>query len=234
MSEFTQTQYGLPVASQSESIKKAFLVKTYSHLMLCVGIFAACLYLMVTSKAFIALTFSIYSLPFAPFIILAAIVGISFATTFFVNSHSKPLQYVGLTLYPVMEAFLFVPMILSFLGRDAIGGLVNASFLTVLIFGCLSLAVVITKPDLGFMGKFLMFASFASIATIVLSLIFGFTLGTWFTIAMIGLACGYILYQTSNILNTTDTEGYIGAGLSLFASVAMLFFYILRFFNSRD
>jgi uncharacterized protein len=234
MSEFTQTQAGSPVSSQTDSAKKTFLIRTYSHLMLCVAIFAACLYFMVTSKVVLSAIIGIYSIPFAPFIILAGIIGLSFATTFLVNSASKPLQYAGLVLYPIMEAFLFVPMILSFLGKGAIASLVNASWLTVVVFGILSAVVFVTKPDLGFLSKFLMFASIGSIVCIVLALIFGFTLGTWFTVAMIALAAGYILYETSEIMNTNDTENYVGAGLALFASVAMLFFYILRFFNSRN
>lgn len=222
------------VSSQSLSIQKSFLIKTYFHLLLATGIFAVSLYYILTTQVVLNVLFSLYTLPFAGLIILASIIGISFVATFLVNTQSKPLQYIGLVIYPIMESILFVPLILSFVGRSAYSSLLNASWLTFLVFGLLTAVVFVTKPDLGFLSKFLGFASISAIVLIVLSLIFGFALGTWFSIAMIMLAAGYILYQTSEMLENYSSEGYVGAALSLFASVAMLFFYILRLFGSRD
>ena len=48
------------------------------------------------------------------------------------------------------------------------------------------------------------------------------------------LASGYILYDTSNVLHHYPEDRYVGAALSLFASVAMMFWYVLRLFMSRD
>ena len=66
------------------------------------------------------------------------------------------------------------------------------------------------------------------------SVIFGFSLGNVFTYAIIVLAAGYILYSTSNVLHEYPTNAYVGASLSLFASVALLFRFILYLFMSRD
>ena len=63
---------------------------------------------------------------------------------------------------------------------------------------------------------------------IVLSLVFGFNLGIVFSIAMVLLAVGQILYETSQIMQHDDTDNYVGAALSLFASVALLFWYVIR------
>ena len=63
--------------------------------------------------------------------------------------------------------------------------------------------------------------------------IFGFGLGLWFSLAMVGLACGFILYNTSNVLHHYRTDQHVAASLSLFASVAMLFWYILQIFMRR-
>lgn len=69
---------------------------------------------------------------------------------------------------------------------------------------------------------------------IVASLIFGFTLGTLFSVAMVVLAGTSILYDTSNIIRHYPEDRYVGAALQLFASVAMMFWYILRIFlNAR-
>lgn len=55
-----------------------------------------------------------------------------------------------------------------------------------------------------------------------------FSLGIWFCGAMIVLMCGYILYDTSNVLHHLRTDQHVSAALELFASLATLFWYVLR------
>jgi FtsH-binding integral membrane protein len=50
---------------------------------------------------------------------------------------------------------------------------------------------------------------------------------------MVAFAGGAILYDTSNILHRYNTNQHVAAALSLFASVALLFWYILRITSSR-
>jgi FtsH-binding integral membrane protein len=59
-------------------------------------------------------------------------------------------------------------------------------------------------------------------------------LGNLFTIALIVLACGYILYDTSNVLYHYRIGQHVAASLALFASVALLFWYILRLVMSMQ
>ena len=61
-------------------------------------------------------------------------------------------------------------------------------------------------------------------------MIFGFQLGTFFSVAMVGLAGASILYDTSNVLLRFPEDRYVGAALELFSSVAMMFWYVLRIF----
>ena len=72
---------------------------------------------------------------------------------------------------------------------------------------------------------------------IVISIFTGFNLGLWFSGFMVAFAAGAILYTTSNILHHYGTEDHVAAALALFASVAMLFWYVLRIllaFANRD
>jgi FtsH-binding integral membrane protein len=69
-------------------------------------------------------------------------------------------------------------------------------------------------------------------ALIVVSIVFGFNLGVWFSALMVVMACGYILYYTSNIMHQYRTDQYVAAALALFASVALLFWYVLRILMS--
>ena len=51
---------------------------------------------------------------------------------------------------------------------------------------------------------------------------------------MVVLASGYILYYTSNVLHQYRTDQYVAAALALFASVALLFWYVMQIFMRRD
>jgi len=53
-----------------------------------------------------------------------------------------------------------------------------------------------------------------------------------FAFIMVAFAGSAILYQTSNVLQTFNTRQHVAAALTLFASVALLFWYILRIFSS--
>src|SRR5437660_23144 len=77
-------------------------------------------------------------------------------------------------------------------------------------------------------GAILAFGCWIAIALCVAGLLFGFTLGLLFSFAMVALASGYILYDTSNVLHHYRTDQHVAAALALFASVALLFYYILR------
>src|SRR5262249_46557798 len=99
---------------------------------------------------------------------------------------------------------------------------------TALIFAGLTAAVFITGADFSFLRTGLMYAGFASLGLIVCSVVFGFDMGVFFSVAMIVFSGAYILYDTSNILHNYRTDQYVAASLALFASVALLFFYILR------
>ena len=63
---------------------------------------------------------------------------------------------------------------------------------------------------------------------------FGFELGTWFSVAMVAFAGAAILYDTSNVLHHYPEDRYVAGALQLFASVALMFWYVLRLFMSRD
>ena len=78
-------------------------------------------------------------------------------------------------------------------------------------------------------------AMILALVAIVSAVIFGFSLGTWFSVAMVGVAGAAILYDTSNVLNHYPEDRYVAGALQLFASVALMFWYVLQLFMaSRD
>ena len=104
---------------------------------------------------------------------------------------------------------------------------------TLALFGGLTAVVFVTRKDFSFLRSILLFGGLAALGLIVVAVVFQFALGPIFTYAMIALACGYILYHTSNVLHHYRIGQHVAASLALFASVALLFWYILQLFLSR-
>lgn len=143
------------------------------------------------------------------------------------------LQYAGLALYVAAEAVIFIPILLI---AQRVGGaniIAMAGCMTALVFGALTAIVFLTRADFSWIGRYLMLGAFVALGFIFASIFFGFNLGNLFTGAMIALAGAYILYDTSNVLHHYRLDQYVAASLALFASVALLFWYILQLFLSR-
>jgi FtsH-binding integral membrane protein len=148
---------------------------------------------------------------------------------------SRGLQYLGLGLAVTAEAILLQPLIWLVYIKFATSATVDpfslitqAAFITAAIFVGLTLTVFVTKKDFSFMRGALMIASFAALGVILASLIFGFTLGAFFAGVMILLMAGYILYQTSIVMNQFPPQYHVAAALMLFSTIATLFWYVLQ------
>ncbi|MEC4004246.1 Bax inhibitor-1 family protein [Flavobacterium sp. SUN052] len=146
---------------------------------------------------------------------------------------SREKQYLGLGLYVILEAVIFLPMI--YIAAAYSGGemITQAAVITLFMFTGLTAVVFFTKTDFSFLRTAIIIGGFVSLGTIVVGAIFGFNLGLWFSVGMVVLASASILYQTNQIKNQFGTEQYVGAALQLFASVMLLFWYILRILMSR-
>lgn len=142
-------------------------------------------------------------------------------------------QYLGLGLYVVAQAIIFTPML--YIAEHYSGGGVirSAALLTILGFTGLTLIVFQTRKDFSFLGGLLRWGGVVALVAIGGGVFFGWELGTWFSVAMIALAGGAILHDTSKIAAHWPADRYVGAALELFASVALLFWYILRLLMAR-
>jgi FtsH-binding integral membrane protein len=178
-------------------------------------------------------------------IVLAVFMAVSWVADYWAShARSRGMQYLGLGVYVVAETLIFVPLLVivqlktqAILARG--GGdphiLRDAAFVTLGIFSALTATIVFTKKDFSFLRGGLAIASSGALMLIVLSLAFGFNLGIVFSVAMVLLAAGYILYQTSQILAHHPMDRHVGAALALFSSVALMFWYVIRIFmRARD
>jgi FtsH-binding integral membrane protein len=146
---------------------------------------------------------------------------------------SKPLQYMALAGFVVAEAIIFVPLLyIAMLTQPAV--IESAAGVTLLGTAGLTAVAFMTRKDFSFLRGLLMWGGMLALVAIAGGVLFGFELGTWFSVAMIGFAGAAVLYDTSNVLHHYPEDRYVGAALELFASIALMFWYVLRLFMSRD
>lgn len=237
-------------ATTGQSARLRFIRLTYVHLFLAILAFAGLEYLLFTNSF---LTQRV-SAPFITFalggrwnwgVVLAAFMGASFVADFWAShARSRIVQYAGLGFYIVAEALIFVPLLAIVEWKTqailAKGGgdphiIRDSALATMAIFCALTLSVFVSKKDFSFLRSGLMMASGAALTLIAMSLTFGFNLGLVFSIAMVLLAAGYILYQTSQVLAHYHPQQHVAAALALFAAIALMFWYVIRIFlRARD
>ncbi|MFT4643878.1 MAG: FtsH-binding integral membrane protein [Planctomycetota bacterium] len=151
-----------------------------------------------------------------------------------INSHERSKQYLGFGIYILAEAFIFIPLLyIAMSMTDGYDLIKQAALLTVALFAGLSATVIMTNKDFSFLKSALTIGGFIALGLIGAGLLFGFNLGLWFSVGMVVLAAGSILYQTSNLVHKYNTDQYVAAALGLFASLMLMFWYILRIFMSR-
>ena len=234
--------FGTIAADASVDARRSFIRKTYVHLMLAIYAFVALEWLFF-SLGFEARALQLVAgTPMSWLLVMGAFFVVSVVANRWAQSNTSPaMQYAGLSLYVVAEAVIFLPLLaiakfqtVDIQGIGDVGVIPAAGVTTLIIFGGLTALTFITKQDFSFLGRFLGLAAISAIALIVVSMMFSISIGIWFVWAMVVLASGYILYYTSNVLHHYRTDQHVAAALALFASVALLFWYVLQLFMNRD
>lgn len=241
-----QNQTNNPYAANAASFadvdaRATFVQRTYLHLFAAITAFVlleSILFAVVDMEARRQFVNTIFGSRLTWIVVLVAYMGVSYLAGNWASSGaSRSAQYAGLSLYVLAEVAIFAPILFlaSLVSAEAIP---TAAVITVSTFGGLTAVVFITKSDFSGMGKYLAMASFGLLGLIVCSMFIG---GNTFHLAIsafgVMLASGMILYQTSNVMHQYQTSQYVAASLALFASVALLFWYVLQLvlmFTSRD
>jgi FtsH-binding integral membrane protein len=231
-----ESQYGHSVAESSAEARASFIRKTYAHLALAIFAFVVLSTGLQMSPLAATISATMLGSSWSWLIVLGAFMGVSSLATWWANSQTSPaMQYVGLILYVVAEAVLFLPLMYMASARLGSSVFVTAGGMTLFLFAALSAVVLLTKKDFSFMGPILAIGGIVAFGFIIVSMIFGFSLGGLFSLAMVIFAAGSILYNTSNVLHHYQPNQHVAASLTLFAGIALMFWYILRIFmGSRD
>lgn len=221
----------IAVAELDVNSRGRFISRTYSHLFGAITAFT--LIEIFLFKTGMAETIARAMIGTSWLLVLGAFMIVSWlASRTAHTADSKAAQYAALSGFVVAQAIIFVPL-LYIADRFAPGAISSAALVTFIAFVGLSLVAFYTRKDFSFLRSILSWGFILALVAIVGGIIFGFNLGLWFSVAMVGLAGGAILYDTSNILHHYPEDRYVGAALQLFASVALMLWYVLRIFISR-
>lgn len=224
----------LAAAEASDEERASFITKTYLHLAGAIGAFVLLVTALINSPFAEPLIQSVLGTRYGYLILLGGFMFVSWiAEGWARSSTSLSTQYLGLGVYVVAQSIFMTPLLYLAALQDP-NILATAGVTTLGLFAVLTTIVFVTRKDFSFMRSGLIFFGFAAFGLIFLNAAFGLTLGPIFTYAMIVFACAYILYDTSNVMLHYRTTQYVAASLALFASVALLFWYIVQLFMSRD
>ncbi|WP_370280787.1 Bax inhibitor-1/YccA family protein [Pontibacterium sp.] len=169
-----------------------------------------------------------------PFIVYIGSILVSFIMLFVLNKKQNSAAALPLVfLFTGLMGFGLGPLLNHYLGLANGGQIVMTALgMTALTFLGLSAYVMTSKKDFSFMGGFLsaglIVGLIAMVALFVLPM-FGIEVGAMsmaFSAFIVLLMAGFILYDTSNIVNGHYTN-YIMATVSLYLNIYNLFVHLL-------
>lgn len=217
-----------PVSSYERPVRAEFIRHTYAHLAGAILAFICVEAALLQVPAARELAQTMTTSNAGWMVVLGVFMAVSWIANRWANSDTSPgVQYLGLGLYVVAEAVIFLPLII-FANTFYDGIIMEAAVMTLLLTAGLTATVFLSKKDFSFLGPILTIGGLVALGAIVAGAIFGFTLGIAFSAIMVLFAAGSIIYTTSNVMNTYRPGQHVAASLALFASVALLFWYILR------
>lgn len=219
---------GRSVAEARSSARERFIVRTYNHLFGAIVAFALIEIALFKSGAAETLARAMIGTNWL-FILGGYMVVGWLASRAAHASTSKVTQYLALAGFVVAQALIFVPL-LYMADRYAPGAIQSAALATMVGFAGLTGVAFWTRKDFSFLGGLLRWGGICVLILIAAGILFGFQLGTYFSVGMVAFAGAAILYDTSNVLHHFPEDRYVGAALELFASVALMFWYVLRIF----
>jgi FtsH-binding integral membrane protein len=223
-----------PVAALGVDARSAFIWRTYAHVAGAILGFAAIESYLFDSGRAITIAETLFGVSWL--LVLGAFMVVGWIASHVAHRvESKPMQYLALAGFVVAEAIIFVPLLLT--AQLKAPGLIESAA-GVTLAGTVGLMGVVhfTRKDFSFLRGVLMWGGvIALIAIGAAVLVDDIQLGTWFSVAMIGFAGAAVLYDTSNILHHYPEDKHVAAALGLFASIALMFWYVLQLFiSSRD
>ena len=231
MSRYTDNPF--VVAEAPADQRAAFIRSTYLNLAGAIFFFIALEAVFLGSSWAPAVVRTMTGGQYSWLIVLGSFMAVSWIADKWARSATSPgMQYLGLGLFVVAEAFIFLPLLYIAANFSSPSVIPTAGIITGLLFAGLTATAFMTRKDFSFLRGILTIGGFVAMGVIIAGMIFGFELGLFFSAIMVLFAGGSILYTTSNIIHHYRTDQPVAAALALFSGVMLLFWYVLRILMS--
>jgi len=233
----SQTLSYTPAIQASETDRASFVGKVYTHVAAAVAAFLAFeTVLFVTGVAKTMEDFFFRGGGGRWMLMLGGVMVIQwFASNAARDLLNPSRQYLGLFGSAFGQSLIFAPFLSYVFAQD--GGsttVAQAAIITLIGFAMLTGIGLFTRKDLSFLRPIVMWGFGLALLAIVGGIIFNFSLGLWFSVAMIGLSGAAILFQTQDVVKRYPIGSHVAAAIGLFSSLMTMFWYVLRLMMQRD
>lgn len=218
----------LVAARAPASERLAFLQRTYGLLLAGILVFAATLWAAGNVESVNSLAVSLFRTN--RWLVFAIILGGSWLVH--AVADKSPINLIAYFTYAFLFGLLLAPLVL-YVARTQPVVISQASILTALVFTGLTGYVFTTRKDFSFLGGALAIGLFAMLGIAIAGMLFGFSVGLWYSVIGVVLFSGYVLYDTSKILLHYPTNRHVSAAIVLFVDVVLLFKHILILLSRR-
>ena len=218
-----------PVATLDDTTRGDFVVRVYQHLLGAVIAFAG-MEAILLNTGFAEWMYGWLSGGSWLLVLGLFMVGQWMVANAAADLLNPQRQYAALFGSAALYSILFAPLLHYFfrVENDGATSVAAAGLITAVAFAGLTVVGFVTRKDLSFIRPIVMYGFVCALVLIVAAILFGFSLGIWFSVAMIALSGAAILYQTQTIIREYPAQAHVAAALGLFASVMTLFWYVLR------
>lgn len=217
-------------AAAPEQERSAFVARVYKHVLGAIAGFVVAQMLLFATGIAGAMFNFFFSSGIAWIALLGGVaVGNWFVASAAADISSTQRQYGALAGAVGLQAIIFAPMLYLAISVLQAGSLVwAAAGITAVSTALLSVIAMKTSRDLSKLRPLVMWGFGIALVGIIASVIFGFQLGIWFSVAMIALAGASILWQTQEVLYRYPIGAHVGAAVAIFGSIMTMFWYVLR------
>jgi FtsH-binding integral membrane protein len=227
--------FGSVAIDAPASERTAFIRRTYVHLMAAIYGLVALEFLYFQTLPLGDWVPNLFSMRWGWLALFGGYVVVSKIAEYWARSNASiGKQYAGLFTYVFAFSVILCPLLwIANQYATSIGGytfspILVAAVATLAVFGVLTATVFLTGKDFSFLGPILGISGLVLFGVILLAAFGLLNLGTGFMMLMVVFAAAAILYDTSNVLRHYRVEQHVAASLALFASVGLLFWYILQ------
>lgn len=233
--ETPYASFGTTAIDATPADRLSFIRKTYTHLAAAIYALVALEFIYFKALPLDEWVPSLFSFRWGWMLLFLGYVVVSNVADSWARSDASPgKQYTGLFTYTFAFSVILCPLLwIANQYTTEIGGaqyspIAVAALATLAIFGVLTATVFISRKDFSFLGPILGIASMVLLGVVALAM-FGFlNMGTGLFLVFVAFAGAAILYDTSNVLHHYRTDQYVAASLRLFASLGLLFWYVLQ------